>query len=60
MTSRAEVDSLLEFQSGDYLVTSCYLNFDRAKQQPQILKIRVKDLLQSAQQNLSQKLGSHA
>src|SRR5664280_1756488 len=45
MISRAEVDSLLEFQNGDYLVTSCYLILDRTKQQPQMLKIRVKDLL---------------
>jgi peptide subunit release factor 1 (eRF1) len=60
MISRAQVDSLLEFQNGDYLVTSCYLNLDRTKQQPQILKIRVKDLLQSAQQNLLHELGGHA
>jgi peptide subunit release factor 1 (eRF1) len=60
MISRAQVDSLLEFQNGDCLVTSCYLNLDRAKQQPQMLKIRVKDLLQSAKQRLVDKLGSHA
>lgn len=60
MITRAQVDHLLEFQSGEFLVTSCYLNLDRAKQQPQMLKIRIKDLLQSAQQKLSTKMGSHA
>ena len=59
MISRSQVDTLLEFQNGDYLVTSCYLNLDRAKQAPQMLKIRVKDLLQSAQQQLADRLGSH-
>ena len=60
MISRAQVDGLLEFQNGDYLITSCYLNLDRAKQPPQMLKIRVKDLLHSAQQKLATELGSHA
>ena len=60
MVTRAEVDRLLQFHNDEYLVTSCYLNLDRAKWQPQVLKIRVKDLLQSAQQELSAKAGGHA
>jgi hypothetical protein len=60
MIFRAQVDQLHEFQSGDYLVTSCYLDLDQAKQPPQLLKIRVNDLLQSAQQELSTKAGSPA
>ncbi|HUI05431.1 MAG TPA: hypothetical protein VL486_00340 [Verrucomicrobiae bacterium] len=60
MIARVEVDQLHDFQSGEYLVTSCYLDLDRAKRPPQMLKIRVKDLLQSAQQQLSTKMGSHA
>jgi peptide subunit release factor 1 (eRF1) len=50
----------MEFRSGEFLVTSCYLNLDRAKMPPQMLKIRVKDLLQAAQQDLSGKAGTHA
>lgn len=60
MIARAQVDQLQEFQSGEYLVTSCYLDLDHAKRPPQMLKIRIKDLLQSAQQQLSTKMGSHA
>lgn len=60
MIARAQIDQLHEFQSGEYLVTSCYLDLDRAKRPPQMLKIRIKDLLQSAQQQLAAKLGSHA
>ena len=61
MVTRAEVDRLLQFRNhDDYLVTSCYLNLDRAKWLPPMLKIRVKDLLQSAQQELAAKAGGHA
>jgi len=60
MITRAQVDQLLHFQNGGYLVTSCYLNLDRAKYPPQMLKIRVKDLLQSAQRDLSAKASGHA
>lgn len=59
MITRAQVEGLLQFQNGEYLVTSCYLNLDRTKWPPQMLKIRVKDLLQSAQQELSAKAGGH-
>ena len=61
MVTHAEVDRLLQFRNNDeYLITSCYLNLDRTKWLPQVLKIRVKDLLQSAQQELSAKTGGHA
>ena len=60
LIARTQLDSLLEFQSGELLVTSCYLDLDRAKRPPQMLKIRIKDLLQSAQQKLSTKMSSHA
>jgi peptide chain release factor subunit 1 len=60
MITRAQIDRVLRFQNSEYLITSCYLNLDRAKWPPQVLKIRVKDLLQSAQQELSAKAGGHA
>jgi peptide chain release factor subunit 1 len=60
MITRAQVDQLLEFQNGEYLIASCYLDLDRAKRPPQMLKIRIKDFLQSANQKLSTKLSSHA
>jgi peptide subunit release factor 1 (eRF1) len=60
MITRQQLDELVRFQNGEYLVTSCYLNLDRAQMPPQMLKIRIKDLLQAAQQELSQKAGSHA
>ncbi|HVM62261.1 MAG TPA: hypothetical protein VMV72_15485 [Verrucomicrobiae bacterium] len=59
MISRTEVDRLLQFRSGEYLVTSCYFNLDRAKWLPQVLRIRVKDLLQSAGKELAAKAGGH-
>ncbi len=61
MISRAQVDRLLEFHNdeGD-LVTSCYVNIAPAQWPPQVLKIRVKDLLQSAQHELAAKTGGHA
>jgi peptide chain release factor subunit 1 len=59
MITRTQIDCLLEFRNGDFLITSCYLNLDRAKMPPQMLKIRVKDLLQSAHQELAGKTGSH-
>lgn len=60
MISRQQIDQLLAFQNGEYLVTSCYLNLDRAKMPAQMLKIKIKDLLQSAHHQLAAKLASHA
>jgi len=60
MITRSQVDSLLRIEGGEHLITSCYLNLDRAKYPPQMLRIRVKDLLQSAQHELSAKAGGHA
>jgi peptide chain release factor subunit 1 len=60
MITRAQIDRVLRFQNSEYLITSCYLNLDRAKWPPQVLKIRVKDLLQSAQQELSARASGHA
>ena len=60
MITRQQIDGLLQFKNGDYLVTSCYLNLDRAKIPPQMLKIRLKDLIQSAARELSSKTGTHA
>ncbi|MEI6085388.1 MAG: hypothetical protein WCS70_13965 [Verrucomicrobiota bacterium] len=60
MITRQQIDQLVGFQPGAYLVTSCYLNLDRSKMPAQMVKIKVKDLLQSAQQQLTQKTGSHA
>lgn len=59
MITRQQIDQLLDFHNGPYLVTSCYLNLDRSKMPAQMLKIRIKDLLQSAQQQLAQKVGTH-
>src|SRR5262245_35157906 len=59
MITRQQLSTLLDFQNGQYLVTSCYLNLDRAQMSPQMLKIRIKDLLQSAHQELAAKAGSH-
>jgi peptide subunit release factor 1 (eRF1) len=60
MITRQQIDRLLAFQNGEYLVTSCYLNLDRAKMPAQMLKIKIKDLLQSAHQQLAAKVASHA
>lgn len=59
MITRQQVDQLLQFQNGRYLVTSCYFNLDRSQMPPQTLKIRVKDLLQSARHSLQGSAGSH-
>ena len=59
MIARRQIDSLLEFHNGQYLITSCYLNLDRAKMPAQVLKIRMKDLLQSARHELQGKVGTH-
>ncbi|MGD0651581.1 MAG: hypothetical protein ABSA97_10665 [Verrucomicrobiia bacterium] len=59
MITRRQVDRLLEFRNGNHLVTSCYLNLDRAKMPSQMLKIRTKDLLQSARHDLQAKAGTH-
>ncbi len=60
MITRQQIEQLMEFKNGEYLVTSCYLNLDRARMPAQMLKIRIKDLLQSAQHQLAAKTGSHA
>src|SRR5438093_6910099 len=60
MITRQQIDRLLQFDNGEYLVTSCYLNLDRAKMPPQMLKIRVKDLIQAAEHDLTAKAASHA
>ena len=47
MITRQQINQLLGFRDGKYLVTSCYLNLDRSKMPAQILKILAKDLLQA-------------
>ena len=59
MITRQQVEQLQAFQNGTYLVTSCYLNLDRREVAAQMHKIRIKDLLQSAQQQLDKKDGTH-
>jgi peptide subunit release factor 1 (eRF1) len=59
MITRQQIDQLLGFRNGQYLVTSCYLNLDRSKMPAQMVKIRTKDLLQAAQHQLTGKTGSH-
>jgi peptide chain release factor subunit 1 len=59
MISRQQIDKLLRFQQAGYLVTSCYLTLDRTKMPAQMLKIRVKDLLQAAQHELAAKAATH-
>ncbi len=59
MITRQQLEQLIQFRNGQYLVTSCYLNLDRAQMPAQMLKIRVKDLLQAAQQDLSAKAATH-
>jgi peptide subunit release factor 1 (eRF1) len=60
MITRKQIEKLLAFKNGEYLITSCYLNLDRSKVPAQMLKIRAKDLLQSAHHQLAAKAGSHA
>ena len=59
MITRQQIEQLQAFQNGTYLVTSCYLNLDRRELPVAALKIRIKDLLQSAQQQLGNKVGTH-
>jgi peptide subunit release factor 1 (eRF1) len=59
MITHQQMDQLLQFKNGRYLVTSCYLNLDRGQMPPQTLKIRVKDLIQSARHSLQGKIGTH-
>src|ERR1700693_6213667 len=59
MITRRQIDQLLEFRNGQYLITSCYLNLDRARMPAQMLKILMKDLLQSARRELQAKVGTH-
>ena len=59
MITRQQIDQLLGFRDGEYLVSSCYLNLDRSKVPVQMLKIRTKDLLQSAHHQLAAKAATH-
>jgi len=59
MITRQQMEELLQFRNGRYLVTSCYLNLDRKEMAPQALKIRVKDLIQAARHSLQGKSGTH-
>ena len=59
MITRQQVEALLQYQPGQTLVTSCYLNLDRSRTPVQALKIRIKDLLQSAQRQLEGKAATH-
>ncbi len=59
MITRSQIERLLQFNNGRHLITSCYLDLDRSKMPPQMLKIRVKDLLQAAQHELAGKAASH-
>jgi peptide subunit release factor 1 (eRF1) len=59
MITREQVDQLLQFRNGRFLVTSCYLNLDRAQMTAQAVKIRVKDLMQSARHRLQGSAGTH-
>src|SRR5438093_108329 len=60
MITRQQIDQLVAFKNGEYLITSCYLNLDRSKVPMQMLKIRTKDLLHEAHHELASKLASHA
>lgn len=46
--TRNQIDELLQFQNGEFLVTSCYVGTDRAGATTQELKIRAKDLFLNA------------
>lgn len=59
MITRQQIDRLLQFRSPNFLVTSCYFNLDRGRIAPPALRIRVKDLLQTAQHELAGKAGTH-
>ena len=59
MITRQQIEQLQAFQNGPFLMTSCYLNLDRHGQTVQAHKIRIKDLLQTAQQQLDKKAGTH-
>jgi peptide subunit release factor 1 (eRF1) len=59
MITRQQIDALQQFPNGPYLVTSCYLNLDRTQMPAVMLKIRAKDLLQSARHQLEAKAGTH-
>jgi peptide chain release factor subunit 1 len=59
MITQSQVDRLLQFRDGESLVTSCYLDLDRSKMPPAMLKIRLKDLIQAAHHELAAKAGSH-
>jgi peptide chain release factor subunit 1 len=60
MITRQQITDLLQYRNGELLVTSCYLNLDRGQMPPATLRIRVKDLLLAAHQELARKAGTHA
>jgi peptide subunit release factor 1 (eRF1) len=59
MITRQQLEQLQSFRNGRYLVTSCYLNLDRRQLPLNSLKIRLKDLLQTARHELAGKAASH-
>lgn len=60
MITYQQIADLLQFRDGELLVTSCYLDLDRATMTPAQRKIRTKDLLLAAHQELAHKAASHA
>jgi peptide chain release factor subunit 1 len=59
MITRQQIQELLEYRPSSQLVTSCYLNLDRAGASAQALKIRTKDLLHAAARQLAGKAATH-
>lgn len=59
MITRQQINQLLTFKNGKYLITSCYLNLDRSKRSAQELKIQIKDLLQAAGHKWTQQTADH-
>lgn len=60
MITFQQIADLLQFRDGELLVTSCYLDLDRTSMTPAARKIRTKDLLLAAHQELVRKAASHA
>ena len=59
MITRQQIDQIQQFRNGSYLVTSCYLHLDRGQRPVPELKIRAKDLLQSARHQLHSRAATH-
>jgi peptide subunit release factor 1 (eRF1) len=59
MITRQQVQELLQYPPSKQMVTSCYLNLDRSGTTAQALKIRTKDLLQTAARQLAHKAATH-